>query len=121
MCSSEEQTKIYNLDGVGKILIILSGKGGVGKSTAAVQLALALSLKEKKVGLLDLDLCGPSIELMLNLSHSDIYRNEKGWIPIQTQTSNPISVMSIAFFLKGRANIYLILIVLPFFFLNFFF
>jgi len=98
-----------NLDGIGKILIILSGKGGVGKSTTAVQIALALSTRGKKIGLLDLDLCGPSLGLMLNLNEHEIYRNEKGWIPIKTNVSNPISVMSIAFLLKGMIRITLIL------------
>ena len=98
-----------NLDGIGKILIILSGKGGVGKSTTAVQIALALSTRGKKIGLLDLDLCGPSLGLMLNLNEHEIYRNEKGWIPIKRNVSNPISVMSIAFLLKGMIRITLIL------------
>ena len=46
-------------------LLVLSGKGGVGKSTVASQLALALASKGYEVGVLDLDLCGPSIPRML--------------------------------------------------------
>jgi Mrp family chromosome partitioning ATPase len=49
------------------IIIVLSGKGGVGKSTVAAQLAHALSSSGLNVGLLDVDLCGPSAAKVLGL------------------------------------------------------
>ena len=52
---------------IGKKLIVLSGKGGVGKSTVAVSLALSLSHQGKKVGLLDVDIHGPSILKLLGI------------------------------------------------------
>lgn len=54
-------------DGVESIILVASGKGGVGKSTVAVNLALALNALGKRVGLLDADIHGPSIALMMGL------------------------------------------------------
>jgi Mrp family chromosome partitioning ATPase len=48
-------------------ILVLSGKGGVGKSTFSAQLAFALASRGKQVGLLDVDICGPSIPRMLGL------------------------------------------------------
>lgn len=84
---------------VKRIILILSGKGGVGKSTVAVQLALSLAAEQKKVGILDIDLCGPSIPLMLGLESSEVVQSESGWLPVEGP--NNLSVMSIGFLLKG--------------------
>ncbi|XP_033226865.1 iron-sulfur protein NUBPL isoform X2 [Belonocnema kinseyi] len=60
------------IEGVKQILIVASGKGGVGKSTTSVNLAVALKMNdpEKQVGLLDADVFGPSVPLMMNLDES---------------------------------------------------
>ncbi len=55
------------LERIGHKIIILSGKGGVGKSTISVNLAVSLMLEGKRVGLLDVDIHGPSIPTMLGL------------------------------------------------------
>ena len=56
------------LPGVGKIIAVGSGKGGVGKTTVAVNLAIALSRMGQKVGLIDADIYGPNIPLMMGSS-----------------------------------------------------
>src|SRR5471030_2831158 len=56
------------LQGVGKIIAVGSGKGGVGKTTVAVNLAIALSRTGNKVGLIDADIYGPNIPLMMGSS-----------------------------------------------------
>ena len=53
------------LPGVSKIIAIGSGKGGVGKTTVAVNLAIALSRLGQRVGLIDADIYGPNVPLMM--------------------------------------------------------
>lgn len=64
--------KRKHIKGVKQILLIASGKGGVGKSTTAVNLAAALKIIEpkKSIGLLDADVFGPSVPLMMNIHES---------------------------------------------------
>ncbi|KAK9325560.1 P-loop containing nucleoside triphosphate hydrolase protein [Lipomyces orientalis] len=60
--------KKNRLRGVDKVVAVSSAKGGVGKSTVAVNLALSLAMQQKRVGILDTDIFGPSIPKLLNLS-----------------------------------------------------
>ena len=59
------------LEGVRQIIAIASGKGGVGKSTVAANLALALQMHGQRVGLMDSDIYGPSVPMMMGLGHVD--------------------------------------------------
>jgi len=78
-------------------VVVLSGKGGVGKSTVAVNLATALTLSGKRVGLLDVDIHGPSIPTMLGLERVEFQGCEEGLFPIETGGKK---VMSLGFLLK---------------------
>ncbi|XP_054155237.1 cytosolic Fe-S cluster assembly factor NUBP2-like [Oppia nitens] len=87
---------------VKRVVLVLSGKGGVGKSTVATQLALTLTNNKLKVGLLDIDLCGPSIPRMLNLEECHVQQTNEGWLPVSVDGCPLLSVMSIGFLLKGK-------------------
>ena len=63
-------------------VLVLSGKGGVGKSTMAAQLAFALAAEGLRVGLLDIDICGPSIPQMLGLRGQTVHQCSSGWLPV---------------------------------------
>lgn len=80
------------------ILLILSGKGGVGKSSVTLQLALALSLLGKDVGILDIDLTGPSIPRLLGLEDRKITQAKGGWVPVEVHasTSSSTSIPSLS-------------------------
>ncbi|KXZ49792.1 hypothetical protein GPECTOR_19g243 [Gonium pectorale] len=80
-------------------LLVLSGKGGVGKSTVAAQLAFALAGRGYEVGLLDIDICGPSVPKMLGLEGQEVHSSGAGWSPVYPQDN--LAVMSIGFMLPN--------------------
>lgn len=113
------------------VVLVLSGKGGVGKSTITTELALALRHAGKKVsclcapwtswghcvyfkehivvisprlvlqvGILDVDLCGPSIPRMLNIVSTDVHQCDSGWVPVYTDAQKSLALMSIGFLLE---------------------
>ncbi|XP_017768893.1 PREDICTED: cytosolic Fe-S cluster assembly factor NUBP2 homolog [Nicrophorus vespilloides] len=90
------------LENVKHVILVLSGKGGVGKSTVSTQLALTLKEKGFKVGLLDIDLCGPSVPYLLQLEGKDVHQCPQGWVPVYTDAGQKLGVMSIGFLLDDR-------------------
>lgn len=81
-------------------LLVLSGKGGVGKSTLAVQLAMALSKNGDATGILDIDVCGPSVPRMVGAEDREVRQAASGWQPVWV--SDSLCVMSIGFMLPSR-------------------
>jgi len=90
-------------DRMGRIqhkIMVLSGKGGVGKSTVAANVAVTLALEGKKVGLLDTDFHGPSIPTLLNLEGKRPGSDGTAILPIEF--SEGLKVMSIGFLLQNK-------------------
>ncbi len=81
------------VEGVGKVIAIASGKGGVGKSTVAVNLALALKQQGYRVGLLDIDIYGPSLPTLLGIEERPGVR-ERRIVPIE---ASGLRIMSLGF------------------------
>jgi Mrp family chromosome partitioning ATPase/predicted Fe-Mo cluster-binding NifX family protein len=91
------------MERIGRKILVLSGKGGVGKSTVAANLAMALSMAGKKVGLLDVDLHGPSIPKLLGLDGQRLGPEASGQItPIQV--SENLSVVSVGLLLDSAKD-----------------
>ena len=91
------------MPGVKNTVAVASGKGGVGKSTVAVNLAVALAKEGSKVGLLDADIYGPSAPLMTGLEgkRPDMYENAKGEKKLVPLVAHGIKVMSIGFLMEA--------------------
>ena len=93
----EEQMLQSRMADIGHKLLVLSGKGGVGKSTVAANLAAALARTGKRVGLLDIDVHGPSIPKMMGVETRQVQGSEEGLLPVKV--SENLAVMSIGFLL----------------------
>lgn len=87
---------------IGYKLLVMSGKGGVGKSTVAANLATSLALAGKHVGLLDVDIHGPSIPTLMGLDNSQAVVHEGELAPLEI--GGNLKVMSIAFFLPSNRD-----------------
>lgn len=85
---------------VKKKYVVMSGKGGVGKSTVSVNLAVSLALQGKKVGLLDVDIHGPSVPTMLGLHGISLTGSEEKIDPVFVEGIPNLKVMSVGFLLE---------------------
>ena len=91
------QEKNRNLEQIKNKIVVLSGKGGVGKSTVAANVAVALASEGRAVGLLDVDVHGPSIPRVLGLSAEKTRVEEGNLVPVLWE--NNLKVMSLGFLL----------------------
>lgn len=92
------QRGVKLVDGVKNIIAVASGKGGVGKSTTAVNLALALAAEGARVGMLDADIYGPSQPTMLGISGRPVSKDGQSMEPMQ---GHGLQAMSIGFMIEG--------------------
>lgn len=89
------------LSGVKNIIAVISGKGGVGKSTVSANLAIALSKAGNKVGILDADVLGPSVPIMFGVEGGQPSVVERNGKPVLIPLENyGIKILSIGFFVK---------------------
>lgn len=102
-----EQIKL-RLANVKHKVLVLSGKGGVGKSTFAATLARSLAARQEdddddvdvpQIGLLDIDICGPSIPRIMGLESNQVHQSGAGWCPVFADDN--LAVMSIGFLLDS--------------------
>jgi len=86
---------------IGHKLVVLSGKGGVGKSTVAVNLACGLAAAGQRVGLLDVDLHGPSVPRMLGIDAVGVHNDGQAMLPARVAgPAGELGVMSIGMMLE---------------------
>lgn len=95
-----------------KVLLILSGKGGVGKSSVTTQTALTLTLRGHNVGVLDLDLTGPNLPRFFGIETQKVTQSASGLVPVSvhprhvsgSQQIGALHVMSLGFILDSRST-----------------
>ena len=92
--------KATGLDQVRSVIVVLSGKGGVGKSTVAANLAAGLAMEGLRTGLLDVDVHGPSIPRLLKLTGFKPGMSARGMLPVEWHWN--LGVMSIGLLLPSR-------------------
>ena len=100
--SIEQETRLRDtLSKIKHIIIVISGKGGVGKSTVSSNLAMSLAMKGYQTGLMDIDITGPNIPKMFGIEDEQLMAdNERMLIPIIVPPT--LKVMSMAFLLPSK-------------------
>ncbi len=98
----ENTTGKSSIPGVKRIIAVASGKGGVGKSTVAANLAVALAATGAKVGLCDCDLYGPSVAQMFGTRERPMANEQDEIIPLE---AHGIKLMSMGFLLEERSPV----------------
>ncbi len=102
-CSDQEKQKAQklrmSLAKIKNVIVVMSGKGGVGKSTVSANLAVSLSMEGKNVGLLDVDFHGPSIPTILGLTEEKVLGGDEKLMPVEIGT---LKVMSLGFLVEDR-------------------
>lgn len=99
---AERKALLENISRIKHKIIVLSGKGGVGKSTVAANIAIELALRGKKTGLMDIDIHGPSIPKMLGIENIPPRNTFEGLYP--SEANENLKAISIGFFLKDQKD-----------------
>ena len=86
------------------IVLVLSGKGGVGKSSVTTQLALTLSLQGHSVGVLDVDLTGPSIPRFFGIEKEKVRQAPGGWLPVPVHDAQVVAAGANGNGANGHSN-----------------
>ena len=105
-CSKDQSTCNVNVNEknhIKHIVAVLSGKGGVGKSTCTVLLAKSLAAKGLKVGIMDADITGPSIPRLMNKENEKAYGTKNGEI-LPILSDEGIKLMSLNYMLKNESD-----------------
>ena len=95
-----------NLKKIKHKIVVMSGKGGVGKSTVATNLAFALSMNGNEVGLLDVDINGPDIAKMLGIENERLTGSNDGMLPIIV----PPHLKVISINVKGKNRVWNVMV-----------
>jgi len=92
----------HRLSSIKYKILVLSGKGGVGKSTFTSLLArvLANENEQKNIGVLDVDICGPSLPLVFGVQDENVHQSGSGWSPVFIEEN--LSIMSVGFLLESK-------------------
>ena len=96
----QEERLAKNLSKIKNKLIVISGKGGVGKSTVAVNLAYGLAMKGLKTGVMDVDLHGPNVAKMLGIEDKKLVMSEAGIEPVEVVEN--LKAVSVALIIEDR-------------------
>ncbi|MGE4274584.1 MAG: P-loop NTPase [Candidatus Methanomethylophilaceae archaeon] len=98
---SEKDFKLNeSLSHIKHVIMVMSGKGGVGKSTLSVNLAMGLAMSGQQTGIMDIDIHGPNIPKMLHIEDEQIIGVEDGLMPVEVPPR--LKVMSMAFLLPDK-------------------
>ena len=96
--SIQEETALSNtLENIKHVIIVMSGKGGVGKSTVSSNLAMALSMQGFETGIMDIDITGPNIPKMFGVDGEKLMAVDHKLVPVQVPPS--LKLISMAFLL----------------------
>jgi len=96
----QEITIVKRMSDIGHKIAVMSGKGGVGKSTIAVNLAVAFALKNYQTGIIDVDLHGPDVPHMLGVENAILKESPLGILPVKVRDN--LKVLSIEFMLPVK-------------------
>ena len=99
--SIQEETALQDtLKNIKHVIIVMSGKGGVGKSTVSSNLAMSLSMKGFKTGVMDIDITGPNIPKMFGVEDRSLMVENEKLIPVDVPPS--LKLISMAFLLQSK-------------------